>query len=102
MSQEDQIRWNHQNSRENETDHFEKSSLTEEHGHSIGSGNICYSSDGSLNSNKRQKCSSPPNGRLNSGEWVSVPLLTWRGHVFVGFVSFKLALILSSNCYHKL
>lgn len=71
MSQEDQKGKYHQNSRKND-DQLERSSLTEEHGHPIGSENMCYSSEGSLDSNKRQKCSSLPIGKNNSGEWVPV------------------------------
>lgn len=79
LSQENKKVGNHQNSRKNETDHFEKSTLTEEHGHPIGSENICYSSDGSLNSNKRQKYSSPPNGKHNSGNIFRIRLpLQWH------------------------
>ncbi|KAK6237295.1 hypothetical protein QUC31_002764 [Theobroma cacao] len=57
-SQEDQIGGDHQKRRENEI---------EEHGHAVGSQN---SSDSTLNSNKRQKLSSPPSSGHNSGSFL--------------------------------
>lgn len=50
--------------RENEAESFENSTITEEHGQASGPQN---SSDSTLNSNKRQKLSLPPDSGHNPG-----------------------------------
>ncbi|XVF15951.1 hypothetical protein REPUB_Repub09cG0200100 [Reevesia pubescens] len=74
-SQEDQKGGDHQKRRENEVESFEKSTLTEEHGHAVGPQN---SSDSTLNSNKRQKLSSPPHSGHNPGSIIRIRLPTQR------------------------
>ncbi|KAK9286010.1 hypothetical protein L1049_025213 [Liquidambar formosana] len=73
-SQEDQKGGDLQKRRENETEQFERSSLTEEYGRPVSSQNLCDSTDSTLNSNKRQKHSSPPNGRHNPGSIIRIRL----------------------------
>ncbi|GAV64831.1 hypothetical protein CFOL_v3_08346 [Cephalotus follicularis] len=70
-SQGDQKGGDHQKRRENKTEHFEKSSLTEEHGHPVGSQ---ISTDSTLNSNKRHKQSSPCEGQHNPGSIIRIKL----------------------------
>ncbi|XP_022775439.1 vicilin-like seed storage protein At2g18540 isoform X2 [Durio zibethinus] len=74
-SQEDKIGGDHQKRRENEVEIFEKSTLTEEHGHAVGPQN---SSDSTLNSNKRQKLSSPPDSGHNPGSIIRIRLPSQR------------------------
>lgn len=74
-SKEDQKGGELQKRTENETEQIEKSSLTEERGHPVGSQT---SSDSTLNSNKRQKLSSPPNGRHNAGSIIRIRLPAQR------------------------
>ncbi|PPR99793.1 hypothetical protein GOBAR_AA20848 [Gossypium barbadense] len=64
-SKEDQKGGDRQKKRENEVECFEKSTLTEEHGQAVVPQN---SSDSTLNSSKRQKLSSPPDGGQNPKE----------------------------------
>ncbi|KAL6993411.1 hypothetical protein U1Q18_011529 [Sarracenia purpurea var. burkii] len=52
----------HRKRRKNETEQFEKSSLTEEHEHPVSCQNLRYSSISTLNSSKRQKQCSPIDG----------------------------------------
>lgn len=60
--------------KENETEQFERSGLTEEFGHPVSSINHCESPDSSLNSNKRQKCNSISDGKHNSGSIIRIRL----------------------------
>jgi hypothetical protein len=89
-SQEDQKGGDPLKRRKYETENLEKSSLTEEHGHPVGSQN---SSDSTLNSNKRQKRSLSSNGKHNSGESHYVSSFPGEGCLLVGFVSFTVTLI---------
>ncbi|XP_022751485.1 stress response protein nst1-like [Durio zibethinus] len=73
-SQEDK-KGDHQKRRENEADSFEKSTITEEHGQAVGSQN---SSDSTLNSNKRQKLSLPPDSGHNPGSIIRIRLPSQR------------------------
>lgn len=82
-SKEDQKGGELQKRTENEIEQIEKSSLTEERGHPVGSQ---ASSDSTLNSNKRQKLSSPPNGRHNAGECFCPFPFPGQGCLLVGFV----------------
>ncbi|XP_031276744.1 uncharacterized protein LOC116135177 [Pistacia vera] len=68
---------------------FEKSSLTEEHGHPVGSQN---SSDNTLSSTKRQKLSSPLDGESNSSECLCVFPFRGGGCLLVGEMCPKLML----------
>ncbi|XWS45574.1 hypothetical protein CRYUN_Cryun15aG0148300 [Craigia yunnanensis] len=68
-SQEDQKGGNHQKRRENEAESFEKSTITEEHGQAVGPQN---SSDSTLNSNKKQKLSLPPDSGHNPGSIIRI------------------------------
>ncbi|KAE8707139.1 hypothetical protein F3Y22_tig00110387pilonHSYRG00947 [Hibiscus syriacus] len=61
-SQEGQKGGDYQKRRENEVECYEKSTLTEEHGHGVGPQN---SSDSTLNSSKRQKLSLPPDRKID-------------------------------------
>ncbi|XP_059438236.1 uncharacterized protein LOC132171048 [Corylus avellana] len=70
-SQEDQKGGDPHKRRKYETENLEKSSLTEEHGHPVGSQN---SSDSTLNSNKRQKQSLSSNDKHNSGSVFRIRL----------------------------
>lgn len=74
-SKEDQKGGELQKRTENETEQIEKSSLTEERGHPVGSQT---SSDSTLNSNKRQRLSLPPNGRHNAGSIIRIRLPAQR------------------------
>lgn len=89
-SQEDQKGGDPHKRRKYETENLEKSSLTEEHGHPVGSQN---SSDSTLNSNKRQKQSLSSDGKHNSGECDYASSLPGKGCLLVGFVSFTVTLI---------
>lgn len=90
-SQEDQKGGDPHKRRKYETENLEKSSVTEEHGHPVGSQN---SSDSTLNSNKRQKQSlSSSDGKHNSGECDYASSLPGEGCLLVGFVSFTVTLI---------
>ncbi|XP_038994775.1 splicing regulatory glutamine/lysine-rich protein 1-like isoform X2 [Hibiscus syriacus] len=74
-SQEAQKGGDYQKRRENEVECYEKSTLTEEHGHAVGPQN---SSDSTLNSSKRQKLSLSPDSGHNSGRIIRFRLLSQR------------------------
>ncbi|KAK8673299.1 hypothetical protein V6N13_111645 [Hibiscus sabdariffa] len=75
-SQEGQKGGDRQKSKQNEVECFEKSTLTEEHGHAVGPQN---SSDSTLNSSKKQKLSSPPaDSGHNSGSIIRIRLPSQR------------------------
>ncbi|KAE8693474.1 hypothetical protein F3Y22_tig00110812pilonHSYRG00140 [Hibiscus syriacus] len=75
-SQEGQKGGDRQKSRQNEAECFEKSTLTEEHGHAAGPQN---SSDSTLNSSKKQKLRSPPSDSgHNSGSIIRICLSSQR------------------------
>ncbi|CAN6541501.1 unnamed protein product [Malus baccata var. baccata] len=61
----------HGKKRKHETENLDKSGLTEEHEQPVGSQN---SSDSTVNSNKRQKQDSPPDGRHNSASILRIRL----------------------------
>ncbi|GKV44106.1 hypothetical protein SLEP1_g51325 [Rubroshorea leprosula] len=65
----------HQKKGETEVENNEKSSLTEEHGQALGSQN---SSDSTLNSNKRQKLSSPFDSRHHPGSKFRIKMPSQR------------------------
>ncbi|XVF62212.1 hypothetical protein PTKIN_Ptkin08bG0199300 [Pterospermum kingtungense] len=73
--QQDQNGGDHRKKRKNEVEAFEKSTLTEEHGHAAGPQN---SSDSTLNSDKRQKLSSPPDSGRNPGSIIRIRLPSQR------------------------
>ncbi|XP_059638512.1 uncharacterized protein LOC132280783 isoform X2 [Cornus florida] len=62
----------HQKMMRNEKEQFEKSTLTEEHGHPFGSQNLSDSSDSTLNSNRRQEHGLPSDGRHNPGSVIRI------------------------------
>ncbi|KAK1586448.1 hypothetical protein Q3G72_002655 [Acer saccharum] len=70
-SQENEKGRDPQNKTKNEKEQLENSGLTEEHGHPVGSQN---SSDSTLNSQKRQKLNSSPDGGHNSGSIIRIRL----------------------------
>ncbi|KAK8607446.1 hypothetical protein V6N13_053181 [Hibiscus sabdariffa] len=74
-SQDGQKGGDHRKKRKNEVECYEKSTLTEEHGHAVGPQN---SSDSTLNSSKRQKLSSPPDSGHNSGSIIRIRLPSQR------------------------
>ncbi|XP_038997588.1 uncharacterized protein LOC120122524 isoform X2 [Hibiscus syriacus] len=74
-SQEGQKGGDYQKRRENEVECYEKSTLTEEHGHGVGPQN---SSDSTLNSSKRQKLSLPPDSGHNSESIIRIRLPSQR------------------------
>ncbi|KAK6924523.1 hypothetical protein RJ641_010723 [Dillenia turbinata] len=65
-----------QKRKENETEQWEKSTLTEEHGQAFGSHNLCNSTESTLNSDKRQKQkqSSPADCKPNHGSIIRIRL----------------------------
>ncbi|XP_021815600.1 putative mediator of RNA polymerase II transcription subunit 26 [Prunus avium] len=69
--QEDEKGRDYGKKRKHETENLDKSSLTEEHEHPVGSQN---SSDSTVNSNKRQKQNSYPDGRHNSASIFRIRL----------------------------
>ncbi|XVF59816.1 hypothetical protein PTKIN_Ptkin07bG0306200 [Pterospermum kingtungense] len=68
---EDKKGGDHQKIRVSEAESFEKSTITEEHGQAAGPQN---SSDSTLNSNKRQKLSLPPDSGHNPGSIIRIRL----------------------------
>uniref|UniRef100_A0A2P2JLP5 Uncharacterized protein n=2 Tax=Rhizophora mucronata TaxID=61149 RepID=A0A2P2JLP5_RHIMU len=74
-SQEDQKRGGFQKNGDNEREHSDKSSVTEEQGYPGGSQN---SLDSTLKSNKRQKQGTPPDGRHNPGSIIRIRLPSQR------------------------
>lgn len=73
--QEDEKGRDHGKKRKHEIENLDKSTLTEEHEHPVGSQN---SSDSTVDSNKRPKQKSYPDGMHNSGECVYVSSLPGR------------------------
>ncbi|TQD76750.1 hypothetical protein C1H46_037701 [Malus baccata] len=69
--QKDEKGTDHGKKRKHETENLDKSGLTEEHEQPVGSQN---SSDSTVNSNKRQKQDSPPDGRHNSASILRIRL----------------------------
>ncbi|CAN6563391.1 unnamed protein product [Malus baccata var. baccata] len=69
--QEDKKGTDHGKKRKHETEYLDKSGLTEEHEQPVGSQN---SSDSTVDSNKRQKQESPPDGRHNSASILRIRL----------------------------
>ncbi|XP_022740691.1 uncharacterized protein LOC111292527 [Durio zibethinus] len=74
-SQDDKKGGDHHKRRDNEVESFEKSTLTEEHGHAVGPQN---SSDSTLNSNEIQKIISAPDSGHIPGSIIRIRLPSQR------------------------
>ncbi|KAF8406613.1 hypothetical protein HHK36_008703 [Tetracentron sinense] len=70
----DQKERDHQKRRRDETEHLEKSGLTEERGQPVSPWSLYDSSDSTQNSNKRKRHSSPSNGSHNQGSIIRIRL----------------------------
>lgn len=90
-TQDDQKAGDHRKKRKHDTEHFEKSNLTEEHGKPVNSLN---STDSTMNRSKKQKQILPPDGGHNPGECVHFYSLAGAGCSLVGFLHFTWTLML--------
>ncbi|XP_030441102.1 uncharacterized protein LOC115663224 [Syzygium oleosum] len=70
-TQEDQKAGDHRKKRKHDTEHFEKSNLTEEHGKPVNSLN---STDSTMNRSKKQKQILPPDGGHNPASIIRIRL----------------------------
>lgn len=70
-TQADQKAGDHRKKRKHDTEHLEKSNLTEEHGKPVNSLN---STDSTMNSSKKQKQILPPDGGLNPASIIRIRL----------------------------